>query len=95
MNIRLLKINAMKRFHGWAIMTGDHGTIASFFWMMSVKQIDEIMERQQSVYKRDDWFLKRKRAIVSYERWSIADKLLKYIKKRRERKNEKMHKEHS
>ena len=82
MNIRLLKINAMKRFHRWATMTGDHGTIADCFWMMSVKAIDQAMQKQKDINERDNWFVKRKKAIVSCERGSIADSLLNYIKKR-------------
>ena len=85
MNIRLLKINAMKRFHRWATMTGDHGTIANCFWMMSVKAIDRAMQKQKDINERDSWFIKRKKAIVSYERGPIADTLLKYIKERKTR----------
>jgi hypothetical protein len=85
MNIRLLKINAMKRFHRWATMTGDHGTIAACFWMMSVKAIDRAMQKQKDINERDSWFIKRKKAIVSYERGPIADTLLKYIKERKTR----------
>ena len=85
MNIRLLKINAMKQFHRWATMTGDHGTIADCFWMMSVKAIDQAMQKQKDIDERDSWFIKRKKAIVSYERNPIADTLLKYIKERKTR----------
>ena len=83
MNTRLLKINAMKRFYRWANMTGDHGTIADCFWMMSIKAIDQAMQKQQDIEERDIWFVKRKKAIVSCERGSIADSLLNYIKKRK------------
>ena len=86
MNTRLLKINAMKRFCRWANMTGNHGTIANFFPIISIKEIEHIIQRQQDIHERDHWFVKRKKAIVSWERGSIADSLLNYIKKRRERK---------
>ena len=85
MNTRLLKINAMKRFCRWANMTGDHGTIADCFWMMSVKAIDQAMQKQKDINERDNWFIKRKKAIDSYERSPIADTLLKYIKERKTR----------
>ena len=85
MNIRLLKINTMKRFHDWATMTGDHGTVIDFFWIMSVKQIEEVMDRQKRIHDRNSWFIKRKNAIVSYQRAGIADSLLKYIKERKTR----------
>jgi len=53
--------------------------------MMSVKAIDQAMQKQKDINERDDWFIKRKKAIVSYERSPIADTLLKYIKKRKTR----------
>tara|TARA_B100000749_G_C18056270_1_gene313550 strand:- start:193 stop:504 length:312 start_codon:yes stop_codon:yes gene_type:complete len=87
MNTRLLKINAMKRFYNWSNMTGDHGTIADCFWMMSVKAVDQAMQKQQDINERNNWFIKRKNAAVSYERGHIADALLNYIKKRKKRKN--------
>ena len=90
MNTRLLKINAMKRFYNWATMTGDHGTIADCFWMMSVKAIDQAMQKQQDINERDSWFRKRKNAAVSYDRDPIVDALLNYIKKRKKRKMEKI-----
>tara|TARA_R100000306_G_C4291616_1_gene100362 strand:+ start:348 stop:620 length:273 start_codon:yes stop_codon:yes gene_type:complete len=88
MNTRLLKINAMKRFYRWANMTDNHGTVADFFWMMSVKQIEKVMEKQKQIHERNSWFIKRKNAVVSYQRAGIADSLLKYIKGRRARNNE-------
>jgi len=75
----------MKRFHRWATMTGDHGTVADCFWMMSVEAIDRTMQKQKDINKRNSWFIKRKEAIVSYERDPIADTLLKYIKERKAR----------
>ena len=85
MNVRLLKINAMKRFHRWATMTDYSSNTSSFFWMLGVNQIDKIMEQQANVIKRDAWFRDRKNAIVSYERFSIAEDLLQYIRRRQTR----------
>ena len=66
-------------------MTDYSSSTSSFFWMLGVNQIDKIIEQQTNVLHRDAWFRDRKNAVVSYERFSIAEDLLQYIRRRQTR----------
>ena len=88
MNTRLLKINAMKRFHKSMNESNiSHGDIHFMPWM-SDKEFDRVTEKSSRVSGRNEYFYDRKKLIDNTDRWSYSECLLKYITKRHELKKD-------
>jgi len=87
MKTNLLKIKNMKNFCKWLEMSG-YGTQTPIFDGMSIKTIEEIFKHQSDVHKRDMWCYKNGYGVVSYQRYSHAQRLINYILDREERRND-------
>jgi uncharacterized protein with PIN domain len=86
MKTNLLKIKNMKKFCEWLEMSG-YGTQVPIFQGMSVELIERIFKHQADIHTRDIWCYKNGYGVVSYERYSHAQRLINYILNRNERRN--------
>ena len=95
MNIRLLKINAMKRFCRWL----DTNRVAVYLWDMfnPVGKIYLGLEKRQRTAEIRDKFVEERRKKRPYWKWAferqgqsiIANRILKFVTLRHEKKNKK------
>jgi hypothetical protein len=95
MNIRLLKINAMKRFCRWL----NTNRVATYLWDMfnPVGKIYLGLERRQQAADERDQFVEERRKIRPNWRWTferqnqfiMATRLLEFVTLRHENKKKK------
>jgi len=95
MDIRLLKINAMKRFCRWL----DTNRVATYLWseFNPVGKIYLGLERRQRISEIRDKFVEERRKKRPYWKWAferqgqsiIANKILEFVTLRHEKKKKK------
>lgn len=96
MNIRLLKINAAKRFCRWL----DINSVATYLWDYWWDPVGKIylgLERRQRTAETRDKFVEERRKKRPYWKWAferqgqsiIANRILEFVTLRHEKKKKK------